>query len=158
MLWLWVFWKKSFQITGPLYLKGYLCYKMITSQNVSSKAEIKKFFISWKNYVPFPSYSSFCIFNHSMIYQISDVTMSIWTYLLNHKSWIHKTWLVYRYKQGQQFSVIFWTIWETEARFQVLFNLATCPNYSITKYAKIPVFYFFEEVNKGQLKMVHVNR
>ena len=40
----------------------------------------------------------------------------------------------------------------TGAKFQVFFNLATCPNYSITKYAKIPVFHFFDKMNKGQLK------
>ena len=110
-------------------------------------------------------YSSFCIFNHPMIYQLSDVTMSIsawdkvhfWIYLLNHKSWSHQSCPVDRYKQVQQFSVIFWTIWKTGARFQVLFNLATCPNYSITKYAKIPVFHFFEKMNEGQLKIVYVN-
>ena len=102
----------------------------------------------------------FCIFNHPIIYQICDITMSIRTwdnlhfliYLLNHNSQGHQTWSVDRYKQGQYFSVIFWTIWRTGARFQVLFNLATCPNYSITKYVKIPVFYFFEKVNKGQSK------
>ena len=27
-------------------VKGYLCYKMLTSQNVSSEAQIKNFFIS----------------------------------------------------------------------------------------------------------------
>ena len=27
-------------------IKGYLCYKMITSQNVSSEAKVKNFFIS----------------------------------------------------------------------------------------------------------------
>ena len=43
------------------------------------------------------------------------------------------------------------------ARFQVLFNLATSPNYSITKHANIPVFHFFEKVNKQQLKMIYVN-
>ena len=31
--------------------KGYLCFRMITSQNVSSEVQIKDFFISWKNYV-----------------------------------------------------------------------------------------------------------
>ena len=61
------------------FVKGYLRYKTITSQNVPRKAHIKNFFISFKNYVPFLSYSSFCIFNHPMIYQISDVTMSIST-------------------------------------------------------------------------------
>ena len=130
-----------------------------------SKAQIKNCFISSKNYFPFSRYSSFCIFSHPMIYQICDVTMSIstldkvhfWIYLLNHKLWSRETTPVDRYKIVQQFSVIFWTIWETWARFQVLFNLETCPNYSISKYAKIPVFHVFEKMNKGQLKMVYVN-
>ena len=47
--------------------------------------------------------------------------------------------------------------WWTRAKFQVLFNLATCSNHSITNCVKIPVFPFFEKVNKGQLKMVNVN-
>ena len=82
-----------------VWLKGCLCYKTITSQNVSSEKQIKNFFIL-KNYIPFSRYSSFCIFNHLMIYQICDVTMSIstwdkahfWIYLLNHNSWSHQTW------------------------------------------------------------------
>ena len=41
--------------------------------------------------------------------------------------------------------------------FQFLLNLGTCSNYSVTKYVKILVFHFVEEVNKGQLKMVNVN-
>ena len=59
--------------------KGYLRYKAITLQNVPSEAQIIFFFISQKNYVPLLSYSSLCIFNHPMIYQICDVTMSIST-------------------------------------------------------------------------------
>ena len=90
-------------------LKVYLCYKTINSWNVPSKVQIKNFFISKKNYVPFSRYSSFCIFNHPIIYQISDITMSIstwdkvhfWIYLLNHKSWSHQTWPVDRYQQVQ---------------------------------------------------------
>ena len=39
----------------------------------------------------------------------------------------------------------------TGAKFQVLFHLATCSNYSITDYVKIPVFHFFYKGNKGQL-------
>ena len=62
-----------------MMIKGYLRYKTIASQNVPSKAQIKNFFISKKNYVSFSRYSSFCIFNHPMIYQICDVTMSIST-------------------------------------------------------------------------------
>ena len=41
--------------------------------------------------------------------------------------------------------------------FQVLFNLTTCPNYSITTSVKIPVFHFFEKVKKGLLKMINVH-
>ena len=34
------------QIEKSLYVKGYLCHKTITSQNVPSKAQIKNIFIS----------------------------------------------------------------------------------------------------------------
>ena len=37
---------------------------------------------------------------------------------------------------------------------QVLFSLAT---YSVINDVKIPLFHFFEKVNKGQLKMVNVS-
>ena len=40
-------------------LKVYLHNKMITSLNVSYKAQVKFFFISQKSYVPFLRYSSF---------------------------------------------------------------------------------------------------
>ena len=64
------------------------------------------------------------------------------------------------------------TIWKTEAMLHVLLNLANCSSYSITNYVKIPVFrflilfiylfiylfiFFFEKVDTGHLKMVHVN-
>ena len=47
---------------------------------------------------------------------------------------------------------------EDWARFQILFHLGACPNYSITNYVKIPVLHFFEKVNKGQLKRVQVKK
>ena len=48
------------QITNNKFsFKGYLCCKMIISQNVSS--EVKNFFISRKSYVPFSRYPSFCV-------------------------------------------------------------------------------------------------
>ena len=51
--------------------------KTITSGNVSSEAQVKNCFISQKVYVPLSAYSSFCIFKHSVIYQIRDVMISI---------------------------------------------------------------------------------
>ena len=115
--------------------------------------------------VPFSRYSSLCIFNHLMIYQICDFIMSIstwdrlhfWIYLLHHTSLSHHTRPTDRYKQRQYFSGIFSTIWRTGTKLQVLFNLATCSNYSITTWVKIPVFHIFEKLNKGQLIMVNVN-
>ena len=144
-------------------LKGYLHYKTITSQNVLSEAQVKNIFILWKYYALFSRYSSFCIFNHRMIYQICDVISIItwdrvhfWIYLLNHNSISHHTWPTNRYKQGQYFSAIFWTIWRTGAKFQVPSNLAIYFKYLLTSYVKIPVFHFFEKVKKRQLKTVNV--
>ena len=101
--------RKTFLIPSATLLKVYLRYKTITSQNVSSQAQIKNFFISQKDYVPFSRYSSFCTLNYPMIYRICDVTMSIstwdevhfWIYLLNHNLWSDQTWPIDRYKQGQ---------------------------------------------------------
>ena len=47
---------------------SYLRYKTVTSQNVSSEALLKNFFILQKSYVPFSRYSIFCTFNHPIIY------------------------------------------------------------------------------------------
>ena len=52
-------------------LKGYLRYKMITSQIVSSRLQIEN--------VSFSRYSNFCIFNHPMMCQICDIMVSIST-------------------------------------------------------------------------------
>ena len=100
------------------------------AENVSSEAQIKNFFVSWKSYVPFSRYSSFCNFNHPMIYQICDIIMSIrtwdmvyfWIYLLNQNSLTHQTWSIDRYQQRQYFSEIIWMTWMTGAKFQALFN------------------------------------
>ena len=135
-----------------VFIKGYLFCRTITSQNVSSEAQVKDFYVSWKSYVPLLRYSSFCLFNNPIIYQICDVMMStstwdrvhLWIYLLNHNSLSHQSWSTDRYKQGQYFSEIFWTIWRTGVEFQAQFNLATCSSYSITNYVKFPVFHFLK--------------
>ena len=72
-------------------LKGYLRYKIITSQNVSPEAQVKNFFVSQKSYFLFSRYLSSCIFNYPKIYKICDVIISIstwdkvhfWLYRLN---------------------------------------------------------------------------
>ena len=89
--------------------QGYLHYKTITYQNMSTAAQIKIFcFVLETNYVLFSRFSSFSIFNNPMIYQICYVMTSIaiwgrvhfWIYLLNHNSLSHQTWSSDRYKQG----------------------------------------------------------
>ena len=112
------------------------------------RQKLRFFFISLFLF-PFLRYSSFCIFNHPMIYQIYDITMSVSTwdtlhfsiYLVNRNSLSHQICPIN--KQTKKFSGIFRTIWRNRAKFQVLFNLATCTNYSITTYVKIPVLHFF---------------
>ena len=99
----------------------------------------------------------FYILRHPMIYQISDVMMSIstwkrvhfWIYLLNNNSLTHQNWSIDRYKQPQKFSKIFWMIWRIGVNFQAHFNLSTCSNYSITNFVKLPVFHFFKRVNQS---------
>ena len=43
----------------------------------------------------------------------------------------------------------------TGTTFQVLFNLSTCSNYSITNYDKFPMFHFLERVNKTSATKIH---
>ena len=75
-------------------IKVYLHYKMITLQNVSSEAQvIIFFFVSSEFYVPFSRYSSFCIFNCAMIYQLWDIMMTG-----SHNSLSHQAWPTDRYK------------------------------------------------------------
>ena len=120
-----------------------------------------RIFLFDKKIVPFSKYSSFCILNHPMFYQIFDVMMSIITrdmvhfyiYLLNHNSLTHQTWSIDRCKQGQYFSEIFWAIQKTGAKVQAFFNLATCSNYLRTNYIRFPVLHFFERVNNWKALM-----
>ena len=73
------------------------------------------FCISRKSYVPFSRYSSFCIFNHLMIYQICDAMMSVSTkdrelfliYLLNHNLLSHQTRPIDRSKRDNNFQELF---------------------------------------------------
>ena len=76
-------------------------------------------------------------------------TGCIFQHLLNQNSWTHQTWSIDRYRQSQYFPEIFWTIWGTGAKFQVLFSLATFSNYSITNHVKFPVFHFLKGCIRG---------
>ena len=80
-----------------------------------------------------------------------------WIYLLKHNWWSNKTGPIDRYKQAQQFWGFFWTIWRTGAKLQVPFNLANCSNYNNKLCQDSSVSFFFGKVNKGHLKLVHVN-
>ena len=107
-----------------IYLKGYFQCKTVTSQNVSSEAQVKNFL--FRRNVMFLSrgIQFFCIFNHPVIYQICDVVMSIstwdrahfWIYLLNHNSLSHQIWSMIDISKGNIFLKSFWTIWSVWAR------------------------------------------
>ena len=94
-------------------LKGYISYKTLTSQIVSSEAEVKNFFYFVEKL--FSVLKIFCIFNHPMIYQVCDIMMSIstwdrvhfWIYLLNHNSLSHQTWSIDWYTQVSNFQEFF---------------------------------------------------
>ena len=115
---------------------------------------LRIFLFHRKVYVSFSRYSSFCVFKHPMIYKICyNIMMSIiscdrvhfWIHLLNRNLLSHGTRPINRCKLGQRFSGIFWIIWRTGAKFQVLFNLRICSNYSVTNYVKIPQCFIFWE-------------
>ena len=135
------------------------------------EVQVKNFFL-FRRKVMFSRYLSFCIFNHPIINQIFVVMMNISTwqgaflniYLLNHNSLSRETWPLIDINKGnnfQEFFEQFGGLGQSSFQFRsfskVFFSLANCSNYSITNYVKIPVFHFFEKVNKGQLKMVNVN-
>ena len=151
------------QFLIAFFIKGYLCYKKITSQNVPSEALVKKYFCLVEKLCSILEIYMFFFF---LI--ISDAMMSINTrdrvhfkiylyilkiYLYIHSPLTHQSWSIDRYKQGQYFSEIFWTIWRTGAKFQAFFSLATC---SINNYGKFLVFHFLERINKREIKMVNI--
>ena len=52
---------------------------MTTSENLAFEAQIKNFFISWKNNVPFLKYSNFYTLNHFINLKNYDVMIKIST-------------------------------------------------------------------------------
>ena len=68
-------------------IKGYLRYKMITSQNVLSEDVLK---------CVIKSMTSWWVLVHEIGYRVY-----FWIYLLNQNSLNHQTWSIERYKQGQ---------------------------------------------------------
>ena len=79
-----------------------------------------------------------------------------WIYLLNCNSLSHQTLPINRYKLGQKLSGIFWTIWRTGAKFQVLFNLGISSNNLVTNYVKIPQRFIFLESWKIDIKKLYI--
>ena len=113
-------------------LNGYLCYKTITSQNVPSDAQVIFFLFHIK--VIFCS-RDIQVFEFLTISWFAKSVTSWWWWVLVQEAMCifattttQQTCPIDRYKQGQHFSEIFWTILRTEAKFKVLFSLATCSN------------------------------
>ena len=61
------------------YIKGYLRYKTITSQNVSSEGHVKNLFYFIEKLSFVLKIFKFFIFKYPMIYQMCDVMISIST-------------------------------------------------------------------------------
>ena len=130
---------------------------MITFQNVSSEKQVKiSFFVkklcSVLKIFKFLYFSPFYDLENLWRHDDTSDRAHFWIYLLNRNSLRHQTWPI---EISQTWN--FLNSLEDWAKFQVLFNVATCSNYSITNHVKISVFHFFEKVNKGHLKTVTVN-
>ena len=105
-------------LTFPLQLEVWIKFKAFHNES-DTRCRIVKINQCWK-----------LVLNFSMVYQICDDMMNIstwerihfWIYLLNHNSLTHQNCSIDKYKQGQYFSEIFWTIWRTRTKFQVLFK------------------------------------
>ena len=129
------------------FIKGCLCYKTITSQNIPFEAQFKIFKSLYFLSIPWftKSVTSWWVSIHE--------TGCIFAYIFwttTHQ--VNKLGQLIDINTGKKFSGIFWTIWRSGAKFQIFFDLATCSNYSITSYVKITVFQFFEKVNKDSYK------
>ena len=96
-----IFLKKQLKVTS----------QKVTSQNVSSEAQIKNFLISQKNYVPFSRYSSIVFLN------IPWFTKSMTS------QWVHEisTWDKYEY--------IFWTTMHEVTKLDQLIDISTGNNF-----------------------------
>ena len=74
--------QRNFLVTSSYFktvieVKGYLRYKMITSQNVLFEVQVKKFFYFVEKLCSVLEIFKFCVFNHPLIYKICDVMMNI---------------------------------------------------------------------------------
>ena len=100
---------RSYKKSDWIKFKGYFCYKMITSQNVPSEAQVENFF---DRKVMFHS-QDIQVFVFLIIPSFTKSTTSWWilvheavhfyVYLLNLNSLSHQTWLTDWYKEGQLF-------------------------------------------------------
>ena len=82
---------------------------MITSENIVIEAQLQNVFISCESHAAFLRYSKVYILNHFINFESCDVMMNISKrgrvnfrmYLLNRKSFGHKTMQINRYNHGQ---------------------------------------------------------
>ena len=138
-------------------IKGYLRYKTITPQNVPSETLGEEFFCFLEKPCSVREIFKFFVF---LTIPWFTKSMTIWSVLV--ECIFECIFWTITHRPNRQLTdvskgnilLIFWTIWRTGAKFQALFNLAACSNYSTTNYVKFPVF---QRVNKGELKMVNIN-
>ena len=113
-----VFWKVfiSLLVLSILFLfihhiKGCLRYKMKTSQNVSSEAQIKNFLFRWK-----------------IMFRSQDIQVFVFLTI----SWDTKSvtsWWVLIHETGCIFEYIFWTTTHKVTKLGKLINISKCDNF-----------------------------
>ena len=82
-------------------VKGYLLYKMITSQNGSSEKQIK-FFLFRSHVIPVFEFLNIPWISKSVTSQwVTWARVHFWIYLLNHNSLSYHTWPIDRYMQSE---------------------------------------------------------
>ena len=104
-------------------LIDYLCYKTATSQNVKHKLRI-------------------FLFYRKVIFHFQDIQVFVFLTI----PWFNTSvasWWVLVHETGYIIEYIFWAIWWTGTKFQVLLNLASSSS-SITSYVKITVLHFLK--------------
>ena len=131
------------------FFKGYLRYKMITSQNVSYDVRVKLCFV-------LTIFKFFYIFNNPMNYQICKSVTSWWV-LVHGTHYVTQLGHSLVINKGNNFQESFEQLGglgQVPGVFQFS-NLLQLLNNQLC--VKILGFHFFEKVNQGQPKLANVN-